>query len=133
MSLFIYNCNCVYLCRYFVVHLYAKVEQIRNIQPYQYRYETTLHEEQEQIQMLYDPMCIKQPLNSQLSLNRYDPTLQNVREQVKTLFDLMHRTPPRNLQLPLEAHWPPVDQLLKLGGITLLLQIITCTNRYDGR
>lgn len=37
--------------------------------------------------------------------------------------------------MPFRAHWPPVDQLLKLGGITLLLKIIAFAYEwnYSGR
>lgn len=63
--------------------------------------------------------------SSQCSFNTYKPRPEEVQEQIETLFELMS----------FRAHWPPVDQLLKLGGITLLLQIIAFAYEwnYSGR
>lgn len=53
------------------------------------------------------------------------PRPDEIQEKIETLFELM----------PFRSHWPPVDQLLKLGGITLLLQIIAFAYEwnYSGR
>ncbi|KAJ9579265.1 hypothetical protein L9F63_024628, partial [Diploptera punctata] len=50
---------------------------------------------------------------------------EEVQEQVRQLLELM----------PFRSHWEPVDQLLRLGGITLLLQIIAFAYEwnYSGR
>lgn len=50
---------------------------------------------------------------------------EEVQEQVRQLLDLM----------PFRSHWEPVDQLIRLGGITLLLQIIAFAYEwnYSGR
>uniref|UniRef100_A0A182P1I9 DDB1- and CUL4-associated factor 1 n=1 Tax=Anopheles epiroticus TaxID=199890 RepID=A0A182P1I9_9DIPT len=48
-----------------------------------------------------------------------------ISQQITTLQEL----------LPMKAHWAPVDELLKLGGVTLLLRIILLTFEwsYSGR
>lgn len=67
-------------------------------------------------------------------MKNYDCTATNrvhksspelVQEQTETLLEL----------LPFRAHWPPVDELLKLGCITLLLKIIAFSYEwnYSGR
>jgi HIV-1 Vpr-binding protein len=50
---------------------------------------------------------------------------EEVQEQVRQLLDLM----------PFRSQWEPVDQLIRLGGITLLLQIIAFAYEwnYSGR
>lgn len=50
---------------------------------------------------------------------------EEVQEQIETLYQL----------LPFRSHWFPVDELLKHGGITLLLQIIAFAYEwnYSGR
>ncbi|KDR23940.1 protein mahjong [Zootermopsis nevadensis] len=50
---------------------------------------------------------------------------EEVQEQVQQLLDLM----------PFRSHWEPVDQLIRLGGVTLLLQIIAFAYEwnYSGR
>lgn len=50
---------------------------------------------------------------------------EEVQEQIDTL--LQH--------MPFRGHWTPVDQLLKLGGITLLLKVIAFAYEwnYSGR
>lgn len=73
-------------------------------------------------QMKYPPL--KNSMQ-RISVKTYKPSPEEVQEQIETLFELM----------PFRAHWPPVDQLLKLGGITLLLQIIAFAYEwnYSGR
>ncbi|PNF26674.1 DDB1- and CUL4-associated factor 1 [Cryptotermes secundus] len=46
---------------------------------------------------------------------------EEVQEQVRQLLDLM----------PFQSHWEPVDQLIRLGGITLLLQIIAFAYEWN--
>ncbi|XP_066992783.2 protein mahjong isoform X2 [Anabrus simplex] len=46
---------------------------------------------------------------------------EDVREQIQTLFDLM----------PFRSHWEAVEQLIRLGGITLLLQIIAFAYEWN--
>lgn len=46
---------------------------------------------------------------------------EEVQEQVRQLLDLM----------PFRSHWEPVDQLIRLGGITLLLQIIAFAYEWN--
>lgn len=64
-------------------------------------------------------------ITTQPSIKTYKPRPEEVQEQIEKLFELMS----------FRAHWPPVDQLLKLGGITLLLQIIAFAYEwnYSGR
>lgn len=52
-------------------------------------------------------------------------TPEEVQEQVETLLQLMS----------FRANWPPVDELLRLGGVTLLLQVIAFAYEwnYSGR
>jgi HIV-1 Vpr-binding protein len=46
---------------------------------------------------------------------------EEVQEQVRQVLDLM----------PFQSHWEPVDQLRRLGGITLLLQIIAFAYEWN--
>ncbi|KAK7868719.1 hypothetical protein R5R35_008241 [Gryllus longicercus] len=46
---------------------------------------------------------------------------EDVREQIQTLFDYM----------PFRSHWEAVEQLMRLGGITLLLQIIAFAYEWN--
>jgi hypothetical protein len=46
---------------------------------------------------------------------------EEVQEQVRQLLDL----------LPFRSHWEPVEQLIRLGGITLLLQIIAFAYEWN--
>jgi len=50
---------------------------------------------------------------------------EEVQEQVETLLELMS----------FRAHWQPADELLRLGGITMLLQVIAFAYEwnYSGR
>lgn len=96
---------CVAFKRYFEAHLFIKAEQLRNSQ--------LKHPSQKHSSM------------QKISVKTYKPSSEEVQEQIETLFELMS----------FRAHWPPVDQLLKLGGITLLLQIIAFAYEwnYSGR
>lgn len=61
-----------------------------------------------------------------LSSNRiHKSSPELIQEQTETLLEL----------LPFRAHWPPVDELLKLGCVTLLLKIISFSYEwnYSGR
>ncbi|XP_055383452.1 protein mahjong isoform X2 [Condylostylus longicornis] len=49
-------------------------------------------------------------------------TLEQISDQVRSLQEC----------LPWKAHWAPVDQLLKLGGITLILRIIAYSYEWNG-
>lgn len=63
------------------------------------------------------------PQSASNRVHKSSPEL--VQEQTETLLQL----------LPFRAHWPPVDNLFKLGGITLLLKIIAFAYEwnYSGR
>lgn len=93
--------------RYLEAHLNLKVEPIKRSQL-------------RAIEKLTQPALPAQP--------NYKPsksTPEEVQQNVETLLELM----------PLRGHWAPVDQLLKLGGITLLLKIIAFAYEwnYSGR
>lgn len=67
-------------------------------------------------------MCQQYPVSSEF--NRHitkatKSTFEQINEQIRTLQE----------NTSVRAHWAPVDQLLKLGGITLLLKIIAFS--YD--
>lgn len=89
----------VALKRYYEAHLYIKAEQLRRTQ------DRDSGEKNFRITLPSYKACRGTP--------------EEVQAQIETLLELM----------PFNAPWPPVDELLRLGGITLLLQIIAFT--YD--
>ncbi|KRT78245.1 hypothetical protein AMK59_6678 [Oryctes borbonicus] len=97
---------CVAYKRYLEAHLYAKVEQIRRSQ-FRPNERTT------------------STVPTQPSYKACKSSSEEIQQQIDTLLQSM----------PFRAHWPPVDQLLKLGGITLLLKIIAFAYEwnYSGR
>lgn len=64
-----------------------------------------------------------QALPAQLSYKACKSSPEEIQQQVETLLQNM----------PLRGHWGPVDQLLKLGGITLLLKIIAFAYEWNYR
>ena len=48
-------------------------------------------------------------------------TLEQISDQIRNLQELM----------PFRSHWAPVDQLLKLGGISLILRIISYSYEWN--
>lgn len=67
-------------------------------------------------------MCQQYPVSSEFNRNitkAAKSTVEQINEQIRTLQE----------NTSVRAHWAPVDQLLKLGGITLLLKIIAFS--YD--
>ncbi|KAI4465923.1 vprbp protein-related [Holotrichia oblita] len=97
---------CVAYKRYLEAHLYAKVEQIRRSQ---------LRPNERSVSTV----------PTQPSYKACKSSPEEIQQQIDTLLQSM----------PFRAHWPPVDQLLKLGGITLLLKIIAFAYEwnYSGR
>lgn len=97
---------CVAYKRYLEAHLYAKVEQIRRSQ-------------------LRPNERTASAVPTQPSYKACKSSPEEIQQQIDTLLQSM----------PFRAHWPPVDQLLKLGGITLLLKIIAFAYEwnYSGR
>ncbi|KAK9743853.1 hypothetical protein QE152_g8253 [Popillia japonica] len=97
---------CVAYKRYLEAHLYAKVEQIRRSQ-------------------LRPNERSASTVPTQPSYKACKSSPEEIQQQIDTLLQSM----------PFRAHWPPVDQLLKLGGITLLLKIIAFAYEwnYSGR
>ncbi|XP_018331272.1 DDB1- and CUL4-associated factor 1 isoform X2 [Agrilus planipennis] len=98
---------CVAYKRYLEAHLYIKVEQLRRSQ---------LRPNEKQ----HLPALPSQP-----SYKACKSSPEEVQQQIESLFQLM----------PFRAHWPPVDQMLKLGAMTLLLKIIAFAYEwnYSGR
>ncbi|EFA04458.2 Protein mahjong-like Protein [Tribolium castaneum] len=98
---------CVAYRRYLEAHLNLKVEPIK-------RSQLRLNEKMAQ-----------PPLPAQPSYKPYKSSPEEVQQNVETLLQYM----------PFRCHWTPVDQLLKLGGITLLLKIIAFAYEwnYSGR
>lgn len=68
---------------------------------------------------------LRQDDRNQSNIKAYKLRPEEVQEQIETLYQL----------LPFRSHWFPVDELLKHGGITLLLQIIAFAYEwnYSGR
>ncbi|XP_071052428.1 protein mahjong [Onthophagus taurus] len=97
---------CVAFKRYLEAHLSAKVEQIRRNQ-------------------LRPNERSGATIPSQPSYKACKSSPEEIQQQIDTLFQSM----------PFRTHWPPVDQLLKLGGITQLLKIIAFAYEwnYSGR
>ncbi|KAJ8975908.1 hypothetical protein NQ317_007751 [Molorchus minor] len=97
---------CVAYRRYLEAHLYAKVELIRRSQ-------------------LRPNERFVLPLPPQPSYKACKSSPEEIQQQIDMLFQNM----------PFRSHWAPIDQLLKLGGITLLLKIIAFAYEwnYSGR
>nr|CAI5830610.1 unnamed protein product [Callosobruchus analis] len=98
---------CVAYRRYLEAHLAMKVELIRRSQ---------LRPNERQVGPL---------LPSQPSYKACKSSPEEIQQQVDMLFQNM----------PYRSHWAPVDQLLKLGAVTLLLKIIAFAYEwnYSGR
>lgn len=98
---------CVAYKRYLEAHLHIKVEQVRRSQ------------------LRPNERSSVPPIPPQLSYKACKFSPEEVQQQIETLLQSM----------PFRAHWEPVDQLLKLGGITLLLKIIAFAYEwnYSGR
>ncbi|KAF5303319.1 hypothetical protein FQA39_LY10058 [Lamprigera yunnana] len=98
---------CVAYKRYLEAHLFIKVEHLRRSQ--------MRPSERSAI-----PVIPAQP-----SYKAYKSSPEEVQQQIETLLQLM----------PFRSHWLPIDQLYKLGGITLLLKIIAFAYEwnYSGR
>ncbi|XP_034255066.1 DDB1- and CUL4-associated factor 1 isoform X2 [Thrips palmi] len=96
---------CVALKRYFEAHLYIRAEQLRRAH---------MRESDDHRQLQHMP-----------SYKATKSTPEEIQEQVETLLELMS----------FRANWPPVDELLRLGGVTLLLQVIAFAYEwnYSGR
>ncbi|XP_039287323.1 DDB1- and CUL4-associated factor 1 [Nilaparvata lugens] len=92
---------CVALKRYLEAHLYVRAEQLRRAH---------MRESNSEHHKMQSTLPSYKAVRS---------TPEEVREQISVLLELM----------PFRAHWQPVDQLLRLGGISLLLQVITFS--YD--
>nr|XP_023011599.1 protein mahjong [Leptinotarsa decemlineata] len=97
---------CVAYRRYLEAHLFVKVELIRRSQ-------------------LRPNERPAPPLPSQPSYKACKSSPEEIQQQIDMLFQNM----------PYRSHWAPIDQLLKLGGITLLLKIIAFAYEwnYSGR
>ncbi|CAH2000052.1 unnamed protein product [Acanthoscelides obtectus] len=98
---------CVAYRRYLEAHLAMKVELIRRSQ---------LRPNERQVGPLLPP---------QPSYKACKSSPEEIQQQVDMLFQNM----------PYRSHWAPVDQLLKLGAVTLLLKIIAFAYEwnYSGR
>lgn len=96
---------CVALKRYFEAHLYIRAEQLRRAH---------MRESDDHRTLQHMP-----------SYKATKSTPEEIQEQVETLLELMS----------FRANWPPVDELLRLGGVTLLLQVIAFAYEwnYSGR
>ncbi|KAJ8918494.1 hypothetical protein NQ315_008192 [Exocentrus adspersus] len=97
---------CVAYRRYLEAHLNVKVELLRRSQ-------------------LRPNERLAPALPSQPSYKAYKSSPEEIQQQIDMLFQNM----------PFRSHWAPIDQLLKLGGITLLLKIIAFAYEwnYSGR
>lgn len=97
---------CLAYKRYLEAHLYIKVEQIRRAQMRPSDRHT-------------------QTIATLPSYKAYKSSQEEVQQQIETLLQSM----------PFRGHWTPVDQLLKLGGIMLLLKVIALAYEwnYSGR
>ncbi|XP_075228537.1 lisH and WD40 domain-containing protein mahjong isoform X6 [Lycorma delicatula] len=94
---------CVALKRYLEAHLYIKAEQLRRAHIRESGTET-------------------QKLDTSLpSYKAYKSSPEEIEEQITTLLQLMS----------FRASWPPVDELMRLGGITLLLQVIAFAYEWN--
>lgn len=102
---------CVAYKRYLEAHLQQRVDQ--------------LHRAQIRPPAGVDRSPSMPPIISQPDYKACKATPEDVQQKIDTLIQL----------LPFRAHWHPVDQLLKLGGITLLLKIIAFSYEwnYSGR
>ncbi|CAH0556965.1 unnamed protein product [Brassicogethes aeneus] len=98
---------CVAYRRYFEAHLVAKVELIRRGQ---------LRPAERSTPSL---------LPAQPGYKACKSSPEEIQQQIETLLNSM----------PFKSHWAPVDQFLKLGGITLLLKVIAFAYEwnYGGR
>lgn len=98
---------CVALKRYLEAHLYIKAEQLRRA----HIRENSVETQKLQVTLPKYKACKSSP--------------EEVQEQICTLLELMS----------FRAHWQPVDELMRLGGITLLLQVIAFAYEwnYSGR
>lgn len=97
---------CVAYRRYFEAHLAAKVELLRRSQ-------------------LRPADKNATPLPAQPSYKACKSSPEEIQQQIESLLQTM----------PFKSHWFPVDQFLKLGGITLLLKVIAFAYEwnYGGR
>ncbi|XP_054275283.1 protein mahjong-like isoform X2 [Macrosteles quadrilineatus] len=99
---------CVALKRYLEAHLHIKAENLRRLHMRENTSETSA----------------KMPATLP-PYKAYKSSPEEVAEQINTLLDLM----------TFRASWQPVDELIRLGGITLLLQVIAFAYEwnYSGR
>ncbi|XP_046399943.1 DDB1- and CUL4-associated factor 1 [Ischnura elegans] len=124
---------CMALKRYFEAHLAIRVEQVKRatlrdqpMSPPGGGYDPNIGESPPG-----SPNFSLVPSNSLHSQSAWPPykamkwSSEEVQARVTTLLELM----------PMRAHWAPVEELLRLGGVTLLLQIIAFTYEwnYSGR
>ncbi|RZC39992.1 protein mahjong [Asbolus verrucosus] len=96
---------CVAYRRYLEAHLNSKVEPIRRSQ------------------IRPNERPAQPALPAQPSYKACKSSPEEIQQQVETLLQNM----------PFRGHWVPVDQLLKLGGITLLLKIIAFAYEWNYR
>lgn len=98
---------CVAYRRYLEAHLYAKVEQLRR----------------SQLRPNERPALSLPPAQPSYKACKSSP--EEIQQQIETL----------QQNMPFRSHWAPVDQLLKLGDITLFFKIIAFTYEwnYSGR
>lgn len=96
---------CVALKRYFEAHLCIRAEQVRRA----HMRESEDHRHLQHVPSYKASKC----------------TPEEIQEQIETLLQLMS----------FRANWAPVDGLLRLGGVTLLLQVIAFAYEwnYSGR
>lgn len=94
---------CVALKRYLEAHLYLKAEQLRRAH---------LRESGGEAQK-YD--------STLPSYKAYKSSPEEIEEQITSLLELMS----------FRACWQPVDELMRLGGITLLLQVIAFAYEWN--
>lgn len=117
---------CLAYKRYLEAHLYSKVEQLRRSQmrPSD-RYSqppATLPSYKVSRTVFLDFTCL---VKCCINLQACKSSAEEVQQQIETLLQCM----------PFRGHWAPVDQLIKLGGIMLLLKIIAFAYEwnYSGR
>lgn len=108
----------VALKRYYEAHLYIKAEQLRRTQDRDSG-EKNVRISFPSYKVIKFYLCHSIRMLILFLFQACRGTPEEVQAQIETLLELM----------PFNAPWPPVDQLLHLGGITLLLQIIAFT--YD--
>ncbi|KAG8321338.1 hypothetical protein J6590_048683 [Homalodisca vitripennis] len=100
---------CVALKRYLEAHLHIKAEYVRRVH---------MRENASETSHMKIPATLP-------SYKAFKSSPEDVQEQINTLLELMS----------FRAQWTPVDELMRLGGITLLLQVIAFAYEwnYSGR